>query len=107
MSKKSSKNSKTTSTETLGHEATTEELIEELRRAYPPLTKAPEWYVTTTEFIALLDSVCEMLPWMDDWNRRRGHPEDIATSVSMTVDTMSATISAMAARGMLKYRGQE
>jgi len=108
MKKTSLPNWETPSTETLPppKKRTTEEVLDEWREKFPMRQGSPEWYMTTSDFIGLLDNVCESLPWMAGWDKHPGHPEDIATSVSMAVDTISATISALASRGVLKYRGQ-
>lgn len=112
MSKRSSENSKTTSTETLDRDAglTTDEILARLREAYPSREsfvqlETPVWYMTTGQFMDLVTDVVLSLPWTSR-DERPGHPEDIAVNVSMAVDTVSATISAMSRAGILKYRGQ-
>lgn len=103
MSKKSSANYETPSTEM--PEQTTQEIIDRLRAAYPSrgsMFTTPDWYMTTGQFMDLVTDVVMSLPWMAQWDKRPGHPEDIATSVTMAVDTVSATVVAMQRAGILK-----
>ena len=109
MSKKLLPNWETPSTETLPppREMTTDEIIAELREKFPMRQEPPEWYMTGSQFMVLASDVVLSLPWMSHWEDTPGHPEDIAVSVSMAIETMTATITALSGRGILKYRGQE
>jgi len=106
MKKKSLQNSEIKSSET-PKEWNAEEYMAEWREKLPQTRpEAPDWFMTTSDFVGLLDEVCESLPWMQAYNDRPCHPEDVAISITMIVDTMSATINSLASRGVLKRRGQ-